>query len=261
MADLVGWKAIAAHLGVSVRTAQRWERTLSLPVSRDVQATRGDEVHAHAEDVDRWLEQTATRRAEETNSDPPRAIRVEEPYSSAPGPASPPGRLGARRRDLVWASVVLAAGLFGAAVARSGEPALPRVRPTVPAGSPPSHIVGDTRGQLVGRIAIDANRNGEWDAGELFAAEPGRACPHMQAVPGLVVRWEGASRGSSAPMNCNPEPFYHGRLARGRYRVSLAIPSGWRATSATTADVEIEPGLDTHLWFTVVPAPGGAVLP
>lgn len=155
-------------------------------------------------------------------------------------------------RDAVWACLVIAAAFAGYGMARFGAPRVPRVTPIVAAGSPRSNVVGDVRGQLVGRIAVDANGNGEWDSGEEFVAEPGRACPHTQLVSGIVVRWEGADQfGSTAAMNCNPEPFYHARLARGRYRVTLEVPPSWRITSVAMADVDIEPGRDTHLWFSV----------
>jgi len=32
--ELASWKQIAAHLGVNVRTAQKWERERNLPVTR-----------------------------------------------------------------------------------------------------------------------------------------------------------------------------------------------------------------------------------
>jgi hypothetical protein len=52
---LTSWKEIAAYLGKGVRTVQRWERELSLPVRRPdngkhVVVARGDE-------LDRWVEQ------------------------------------------------------------------------------------------------------------------------------------------------------------------------------------------------------------
>ena len=51
---LDGWKEIAAHLGRGVRTAQRWERELGLPVRR--LGTGGAEVvYAFREELDAWL--------------------------------------------------------------------------------------------------------------------------------------------------------------------------------------------------------------
>ena len=50
---LVGWKAIAAHLGVSQRTAIRWAETYHLPVTR---IPRGDRpiVLSTADELDSW---------------------------------------------------------------------------------------------------------------------------------------------------------------------------------------------------------------
>ena len=57
---LDGWKEIAAHLGRGVRTAQRWERELGLPVRR--LGTGGAEVvYAFKEELDAWrLKQSRT---------------------------------------------------------------------------------------------------------------------------------------------------------------------------------------------------------
>ncbi|MGH9775633.1 MAG: hypothetical protein ACRD50_11870 [Candidatus Acidiferrales bacterium] len=52
---LTSWKEIAAHLGRDVRTAQRWERELGLPVHR-VPGTRGHSIFAYTEEIDAWLE-------------------------------------------------------------------------------------------------------------------------------------------------------------------------------------------------------------
>ena len=47
---LNGWKDIAAHLGKSVRSVQRWERKLGLPVHRI-----GQIVFCSKKDIDAWL--------------------------------------------------------------------------------------------------------------------------------------------------------------------------------------------------------------
>ena len=51
---LDGWKAVAAHLRKSVRTAQRWERELGLPVHR-MQADTGEIVYAFSNEIDSWV--------------------------------------------------------------------------------------------------------------------------------------------------------------------------------------------------------------
>ena len=51
---LTGWKEIAAHLGSSVRTAQRWERFEGLPVYRHYHA-KGSTSYAVIGELDAWL--------------------------------------------------------------------------------------------------------------------------------------------------------------------------------------------------------------
>jgi hypothetical protein len=262
---LVGWKAIAIYVGVSVRSAQRYERTLGLPVERLAQPGRSEMVRADRGEVDRWLQHTATTRAADRAEGAREAglMPAVEPslLASNEVPAVPSNReiprdaprvLSTSALVALWLATVVVTMLVTMAVTRVPTPALPRATPIVPAGSPPSNIVGDVRGQLVGRIAVDHNGNGQWDAGEPFIGEPGRDCPHTETVSGFIVRWAGAADGSTAALNCNPEPFYHGRLPPGRYLVTLETPPGWRATSPTSVAVDIEPGRDTHLWFAVI---------
>jgi hypothetical protein len=54
LTDLTGWKEIAAHLGRSVRSVQRWERELGLPVRR-VRTQTAEVVFARREEIDAWL--------------------------------------------------------------------------------------------------------------------------------------------------------------------------------------------------------------
>ena len=57
---LSSWKDIARYLGKGVRTVQRWERDLGLPVRRPIGAAQKSAVVLHRGDVDAWL---ATRFA------------------------------------------------------------------------------------------------------------------------------------------------------------------------------------------------------
>jgi hypothetical protein len=54
---LNSWKEVAAYLGRGVRTVQRWERELSLPVRRPRGKSRSA-VIAFKTELDRWLRQT-----------------------------------------------------------------------------------------------------------------------------------------------------------------------------------------------------------
>jgi CheY-like chemotaxis protein len=55
---LSSWKEIAAYLGKSVRTVQRWEHELALPVRRPVAAKTGIVIGSRAE-LDTWLQRQA----------------------------------------------------------------------------------------------------------------------------------------------------------------------------------------------------------
>jgi hypothetical protein len=52
---LSSWKDIARYLGKGVRTVQRWERQLGLPVRRPVGASQKSAVLLYRRDVDAWL--------------------------------------------------------------------------------------------------------------------------------------------------------------------------------------------------------------
>jgi hypothetical protein len=130
--ELRGWKAIAAHLGTSDRTAQRWERDLGLPVHR-AGNSRGSTVVATRGELDDWRLSPAGRRAE-----------VEGPADPSAVPA-PPGvvRRPAWRRPMVGfvgaACVLLVSGAMWLAsrpASRSEAPA--PGRPGPPAGVPGS---------------------------------------------------------------------------------------------------------------------------
>ena len=51
---LTGWEAIAQYMGRVVRTVQRWEREMGLPVRRPHHINK-KAILARTEDLDRWL--------------------------------------------------------------------------------------------------------------------------------------------------------------------------------------------------------------
>src|SRR5579883_1213351 len=57
-----GWKEIAAYLARGVRTAQRWESTLGLPVRRPRATDRGA-VLAIPSEISQWLKRAPARTA------------------------------------------------------------------------------------------------------------------------------------------------------------------------------------------------------
>ena len=60
---LNGWKQIATHLGVGVRTAQRWEHEAALPVHRPQGHSRSH-VMADSTELERWLTSSPERQAD-----------------------------------------------------------------------------------------------------------------------------------------------------------------------------------------------------
>ena len=58
---LRSWKEIARHMGASVRTVQRWESELHLPVRR-IEAKRGAVVFAFPAELDSWLKDRGATR-------------------------------------------------------------------------------------------------------------------------------------------------------------------------------------------------------
>jgi Tol biopolymer transport system component len=80
---LDSWKEIAAYLGRSVRTVQRWEREEGLPVHRHLHDKRGS-IYARKEEVAAWWESrrltlgaTSTPTPVEAPASPPVAPRLE----------------------------------------------------------------------------------------------------------------------------------------------------------------------------------------
>jgi hypothetical protein len=59
---LNGWKEIAVHLDKSVRTVQRWEKELGLPVHR-IHTPRGEIIYALPQEIAAWLVRTESLRA------------------------------------------------------------------------------------------------------------------------------------------------------------------------------------------------------
>lgn len=59
---LRSWKAIAAYLGCSVRSARRWEAEEGLPVHRHMHKSQGT-VYAYREELDTWRKRGETRSA------------------------------------------------------------------------------------------------------------------------------------------------------------------------------------------------------
>jgi hypothetical protein len=97
---LDGWKDIAAYLGRDVRTVQRWEKSLGLPVQR-VQDSKSGSVHAFRSEIDAWRRERGRKTSHERLSVvPPPANALE--HTTAEG----------ARRVHPWVLIALLAGLL-----------------------------------------------------------------------------------------------------------------------------------------------------
>jgi predicted RNase H-like nuclease (RuvC/YqgF family) len=65
--DFTSWKEIANYLGKGVRTVQRWETQLGLPVQRPNQRDKGI-VRASREELDKWIATVWAMRAKDAKS-------------------------------------------------------------------------------------------------------------------------------------------------------------------------------------------------
>jgi hypothetical protein len=109
---LNGWKEIAAYLGRGVRTVQRWEKDVGLPVRR-IGTGGGEVVYALVEEIERWLDSTAAKRAAGELADSNGELRDLKPAAAAASDGTPgaPARPATSRRRSAWfasgAAVVL----------------------------------------------------------------------------------------------------------------------------------------------------------
>jgi hypothetical protein len=89
---LDGWKEIAAYFDKSVRTVQRWEKELGLPIHR-VGSGRGESVHALTEELERWRQTPPARTAvgEIETAEPAEQAPLDVSADAAPAaePAAP----------------------------------------------------------------------------------------------------------------------------------------------------------------------------
>jgi hypothetical protein len=118
---LNGWKEIAAHLDKGVRTVQRWEKELGLPVRR-MGTGRGEVVFAITSELDAWQQsaRTGDRGLE--------AIEEEERPEASHAPLVP-WRDRVPRRIITIAALVLVMVSVGAWIAlRAGAPRSARVQ-------------------------------------------------------------------------------------------------------------------------------------
>lgn len=117
---LDSWKEIAAHLGRTVRTAQRYEKEAGLPVHREPCGFH-ERVFAFTGELDRWLESDALLRV--PPPDPLPGKGEGECTADADGPRWKPPLAGPRKPSALrrWAFRLAAAGLASLALLAIGR--------------------------------------------------------------------------------------------------------------------------------------------
>ncbi len=157
---LRGWKEIADVVHSSTRSAQRWERTMGLPVHR-LQGLRGVQVFARREELVEWMASDAGRRARES-ADTNGGAAPEEPEALQPHVVRRPWRWFLLAACLVAAAVV-AWALYPtstpstvAARTESQAPSTPMVNLKIAVGTQRPVVIGIPNGTL-GRISLPRN--------------------------------------------------------------------------------------------------------
>jgi hypothetical protein len=161
-AQLSGWKEIAAYLGRSVRTVQRWEKDFGLPVRR-FGLSRPESVFALPREIEAWLltAQGASARSG-AGAPEPAGGPVETPASSISSAG--------RRRDPLFgrtslgrmgAAALLTAGLM-AAVWVLWTYGLPSRQASQPATSSPAAAPAEWQVDLDTLVVSDVRGNVLW---------------------------------------------------------------------------------------------------
>lgn len=154
---LHGWKEISAYLGRGVRTAQRWERELGLPIYRLV-TKNAEVVYARRSEIDNWWNSTDRLRAA-PKTDTPSAL-----------PSISVLRRSVTRLDLGWAALaiaVLVVMLMGSANSVIFR-AWPFASPSAPGAQPVSWRIDHQRLQV-----FDALGNPLWEHAFEFPIDEG----------------------------------------------------------------------------------------
>lgn len=121
---LTGWKEIADHLRRSVRSVQRWEHELKLPVHR-VKTLNGHVVYASRRELDMWLDSVAALpavSADATSDSGEHAEYVDTDDATATAappsrPVAPEDRTGQRRRAPRWMTAGFALAVIAGTLA------------------------------------------------------------------------------------------------------------------------------------------------
>lgn len=144
-----GWKSIAAYVGRGVRTAQRWERELGLPVHR-LNTGGAEVVFAKPDEVDAWLQ----RQSRSSLASSPADTTAETTGDAGALPQAVTAAPASRRRWL-WPSAALLVVTAAAAGGWYLVPSGPSVNPTQAVGGGNTLTALDAKGEVAWTVAFE----------------------------------------------------------------------------------------------------------
>jgi hypothetical protein len=264
-AQLNGWKEIAAYVGRSVRTVQRWEKDFGLPVRR-FGLSRPESVFALPREIDAWFltSQGLSARSGAASAEPaggqadPGARAADETDERRPSPSD-----SRRLSQLAMGVLVVAAvATLGWAAWQSWRPGRPADQPPAPAAtaSPaPAEwhvdldtlVVSDARGTVLWKYRFTRDLMQESYKGS--EAAPSTQFTGIADLDGDGFRevWFIANfAGPWSPVNTALYVFEHDGRLRWTYQPSLSVRFGretfgpsWFVTRVfVTADPDGGPG-------------------
>ncbi|MEZ5320105.1 MAG: hypothetical protein R2752_22075 [Vicinamibacterales bacterium] len=130
---LNGWKEIATYLGKSVRSAQRWEHELGLPVHRLLTPEGGQIIYASRSEIEGWrttLSPAAAEGSADADDQLDEASRTPPAPVAAAGATAPVASRSHRLAAAIWGLAGLGIGLALGLAVRSfpaSEPGIPAI--------------------------------------------------------------------------------------------------------------------------------------
>lgn len=230
--QLNGWKEIAAFLGRSVRTVQRWEKDFGLPVRR-FGLSKPESVFAIPREIDAWLE-TAQGVSARTGAGTAESARGASAAADAPDARRAQEPLFPKRWVIRMATaamiytVVIAAGLLlwgDRILDRRADRTAPVAVPSDWQVDLDSLVVSDGRGNLLWKRSF---------ARELIPADPGNLSTPPRGAIGGITDLEGdgrrevwlVARPRDAPAESALYVFEHDGRLRWSFRPDVKVRFG-----------------------------------
>ncbi len=217
--ELESWKEIAAYLGTSVRTVQRWEEQNGLPVRRVMREKRAA-IYADTAELDRWLES--------------RTVGGGRPEAEEEPKATTPSKWSSR-----WAGGVVMLAVLAGGVAWVGR--RPEAGPELQARRVTSEPGFEAQPA--------ASPDGEWIA--YIRLHQGRGAIGVRRVEGGETVWVGEGTEQLYSPQWSRDGRWIGYLRRTGVGISELMVYDWKSR---TGPVKMGEAMGTDWFSTVVHA-------